>query len=396
MRFAKITERLQGLGSDKWAVHIEGKRRRAAGEELIFLSIGEPDFAPPAAIMDVVNERMRAGRTRYSGGRGEPAVRMAIAGYYSKRTRRNIDPDQATFLPGTQSALYAAMITLAGEGDEVLVPDPYYATYEGVIAASGARLVPMRTLPEDAFHLTPAVLEAHISKRSRVLLLNSPGNPTGAVLSKHEVAAIGALCRKHDLWMICDEVYADLVFGGEYHSPFDDPALEERTVVVSSLSKSHAMPGFRCGWAVGPLEFTERLAPISETMLFGSQPFLEDAAAFALGTHFDEVDQMRAAYIARARVVVSGLSNAPAIAARMPEGGMFIMVDVRRTGLSGTEFAMRLLDEEKVVVMPGESFGEGGAGHLRVGLTAKEHELEEACRRISRLSGRIVGMKKLA
>ena len=391
MRFAKITERLQGLGFEKWAVHIDGKRRKAAGEELIFLSIGEPDFPPPAAILDVVNERMRAGRTRYSSGRGEPATRQAIADYYTRRTGRAIDPDQAIFLPGTQSALYASMLAVAGEGDEVLVPDPYYATYEGVIAGAGARLVPMRTLPEDAFHLTPEILAKHITPRSRVLLLNSPGNPTGAVLNKAEVAAIGALCKRHDLWIVCDEVYADMVFGGEYHSPFDDAALAERTIIVSSLSKSHAMPGFRCGWAVGSLEFTDRLLAITEPMLFGSQPFLEDAAAFALSTHFDEVDQMRQAYIARARVVVSGLSNAPAISARMPEGGMFIMVDVRRTGLSGADFAMRLLDEEKVVVMPGESFGEGGAGHLRVGLTAKEHELEEACRRISSLSGRIVG-----
>ena len=391
MRFAKITDRLNGLGHEKWAVHIEGKRRSEAGEELIFLSIGEPDFPPPTAIMDVADRQMRAGRTRYTSGRGELNVREAIAAYYSKRTGRMIDPDRATFLPGTQSALYAAMMTIINEGEEVLLPDPYYATYEGVIAAASATVTPMRTLPEDGFHLTPEILAQHISSRSRVLLLNSPGNPTGAVLNKAEVDAIGALCQKHDLWILCDEVYADLVFGDEYHSPFDNPALEERTIVVSSLSKSHAMPGFRCGWAVGSQDFADRLLPIVETMLFGSQPFLEDAAAFALSNHFDEVDAMRQAYMARARVVVSGLSNAPGIAARMPEGGMFIMVDVRRTGLSGEAFAMRLLDEERVVVMPGESFGEGGAGHLRVGLTAKEHELAEACRRIARLSARLVG-----
>jgi arginine:pyruvate transaminase len=389
MKFSSITGRLQGLGSDKWAVHIAGKQRQARGENLIFLSIGEPDFAPPPAIMNVVTERMHAGRTRYSNGRGEPEVLDAIAGYYTRRSGHHVAPSQCTFLPGTQTALFATFLTIAEHGDEVLVPDPYYATYEGVIAASGARFVPIRTRPEAAFHLTPEDLESHITPRSRALLLNTPGNPTGAVLSRDEVLAIGKVAWRHDLWIVCDEVYADLTFNRSFASPFDIPELRERTISVSSISKSHAMPGFRCGWAAGSQGFSDRLLPLAETMLFGSQPFLEDATAFALSNHFDEVDAMRQAYIRRARIVVSGLSNAPRIAARMPEGGMFIMVDVRRTGLSGDAFAMRLLDEENVVTMPGESFGAGGAGHIRIGLTANEADLEEACRRISRLAERI-------
>ena len=220
-------------------------------------------------------------------------------------------------------------------------------------------------------------------------LLNTPNNPTGAVLSASEIAAIGEVCRAHDLWIICDEVYADLTFGVPFASPFDNPVLRERTVVVSSLSKSHAMPGFRCGWAVGSQEFSDRLLPLAETMLFGSQPFLEDATAHALTHHFPEVDEMREAYRRRARAFVSGLSNAPGIVARMPEGGMFIMVDVRRTGLTGEAFATRLLDEENVVTMPGESFGEGGAGHLRVALTVDEDDLAEAATRIANLAQRL-------
>jgi len=389
MKFSSVTDRLQGLGSEKWAVHIEGKKRLARGEDLIFLSIGEPDFAPPQAVMDVVTRQMRAGRTRYSDGRGEPETLQAIADYYTRRSGHRVAPSQCCFLPGTQTALYATLSGLVEQGDEVLMPDPYYATYEGVIAVTGARFVPIRTRPEDGFHLTAADLEKHVTRASRALLLNSPGNPTGAVLSRAEIRAIGDVAKRRDLWIVCDEVYADLVFGAEFASPFDFPDLRERTVIVSSLSKSHAMPGFRCGWAVGSQEFSDRLQPLVETMLFGSQPFLEDATAYALNNHFGEVDMMRQAYISRARTVVSGLSNAPRIAARMPEGGMFIMVDVRRTGLSGEAFARRLLDEEKVVTMPGESFGEGGAGHLRIGLTARESELAEACMRISRLAERL-------
>jgi arginine:pyruvate transaminase len=389
MRFSSITGRMQGLGSDKWAVHIEGKKRASRGEDLIFLSIGEPDYPPPAAIMDVVNERMRAGRTRYSNGQGEPTVLRALADYYTRRSGHPVSPAQCCFLPGTQTALFAVFMTIAEEGDEVLLPDPYYATYEGVIAASGATLVPVRTLPEDAFHLTPQALEKSITKKSRALLLNSPGNPTGAVLSRAEIEAIGEVARRHNLWIVCDEVYSDLAFNGSFASPFDMPHLQERSIVVSSISKSHAMPGFRCGWAAGSHKFIEGLLPLAETMLFGSQPFLADATAFALDNHFDEVEIMRQNYMKRARTVVGGLSNAPRISARMPEGGMFVMVDVRRTGLSGEAFARKLLDQEKVVTMPGESFGEGGAGHLRIGLTATEEQLAEACARISRMAEKL-------
>ncbi|MFZ5677020.1 MAG: pyridoxal phosphate-dependent aminotransferase [Pseudomonadota bacterium] len=390
MRYAKITERLQGLGSEKWAVHIEGKEREAKGEKLIFLSIGEPDAAVPEAIMDVAERQMRSGRTRYSNGRGEPQVLRALSAMYSKRTGRHISPSQFLFLPGTQTALYVAFMGVIDIGDEVLLPDPYYATYEGVIAAAGGIPVPVRADPDRGFHLSPEDLAEKITPRTRALLLNTPGNPTGTVFTADEIAAIGALCRKHDLWIVSDEVYATLTYGNTvFVSPFDDKALEERTVVVSSVSKSHAMPGFRCGWIAASEEFCEHVLPLSETILFGSQPFLEDATAFALDNYFPEVEKMKVDYEKRARALIAGLDGARTVSARMPEGGMFVMVDIRKTGLSGDEFSRRLLAEEAVVTMPGESFGHGGAGHLRVALTVDEAQIAEASKRIRRLAERI-------
>ncbi len=390
MKFAEITNRLAGLGSEKWAVHIEGRRRAAAGEKLIFLSIGEPDFPPPTAVMDVANQQMRAGRTRYSPGRGEPEMLAALSEYYSRRAGRSISTQQFLFLTGTQTALYVAMMATVDEGDEVLMADPYYATYEGVIAAAGGVPRPIRVDPDNGFHLTAEQLEAAITPRSRVLLLNSPSNPTGAVFSRETILAIGAVCRKHDLWIVSDEVYATMTYGNTvFASPFDEANLAERTIVVSSLSKSHAMPGFRCGWIAASEEFCTRALPFTETMLFGSQPFLEDAAAFALRTHFPEVDEMRGAYERRARALVQGLAGAAKISARMPEGGMFVMVDARKTGLSGEEFARRLLAEQGVVTMPGESFGAGGAGHVRVALTVGEAQITEACRRMRSFADRL-------
>ncbi|MCA3554550.1 pyridoxal phosphate-dependent aminotransferase [Aestuariivirga sp.] len=390
MKFAQVTERLNGLGSEKWAVHIAGKRRAAEGEPVIFLSIGEPDAPPPAAILDEANRQMQAGRIGYAEGRGEANVRRALSRLYTRQTGRAIHEDQFIYLPGTQTALYAAMMTVVGEGDEVLMADPYYATYEGVIAAAGGIPVPVRADPDQGFHLKAADLEKHITPNSRVLLMNTPSNPTGAVFTRAEIEKIGRLAVKHDLWIVSDEVYATLTYGNHvFASPFDVPELEKRTIVVSSISKSHAMPGFRCGWIAASPEFCDRCIPVTETMLFGSQPFLEDAMAFALDNHFPELDAMKANYEKRARALVKALEGSKSVSARMPGGGMFVMVDVRRTGLSGEDFAWRLLTEENVVTMPGESFGKGGAGHLRVALTVGIDDITEASRRIVRLAEKI-------
>lgn len=390
MRFASLSDRLQGLGSDKWAVHVTGRRRAQQGADLIFLSIGEPDLPPPAAVVDRAVESIRKGRLRYSPGQGEPAALRAIAASLSARSGLEVDPAQVVYTAGTQHGLFVSLTTLAEAGDEVLVPDPYYATYEGVVAATGATFVPVPTDPDDAFHLRPEVLEAAVSPRSRVLLLNTPSNPTGAVLTEAEIDAIGEVCRRHDLWIVCDEVYGALTFDRPFVSPFDRSELRERTVAVASISKSHALPGFRSGWVAGPPEVARRITSVSEAMLFGSQPFLGDAVAVALGQEHPEVALLRSTFHQRAQALVRALDGSDAVSARLPEGGMFVMADVRPTGLSGEQFAWRLLDDEGVVVMPGESFGSRGAGHVRLALTVEAEVMAEACSRIRRLAERLV------
>ena len=382
MRFSRLTDRLAGLGSEKWAVHVEARARRARGGDVIMLSIGEPDLPPDAAVLEAAVDALRRGRNRYASGRGEAAVLEAIARRYSVVAGRPIGAEHCCFLPGTQTALFASMQALLDEGDEVALGDPYYATYEGVVAAAGGRIRPVPTRPEDGFHLRADALQRALTPRTRVLLLNSPGNPTGAVLSRDEIAAIGEVCRRHGLAIVSDEVYADLAFAAPFCSALEFPGLQDRTIVVSSISKSHALPGFRCGWAVGPADFAERLLAISEAMLFGSQPFLQDATVVALESASNAAAAMAAAYLRRARLAVATLAGAPQLGARLPEGGMFVMVDVRGTGLSGEQFAWRLLDRHGVAVMPGESFGAGGAGHLRLSLAVDDVSLVEACRRI--------------
>ncbi|GEO86174.1 MULTISPECIES: pyridoxal phosphate-dependent aminotransferase [Alphaproteobacteria] len=381
MRYASITERLADLGSGKWAIHIEARRMADAGIQVIELTIGEPDVRPDPALLDECARAMYAGRTRYSNGRGEPSVVDALVEKYRKRrsgmTERNI-----LCFPGTQTALFSVMLGLVDRDDEVLVGDPFYATYEGVIAASGARMVPVPLKSEKHFHLQATDLALAVTPRSRVVVLNTPHNPTGAVLTAAEIVAIGEVCKRHDLWIVCDEVYEELIFDKAFASPFDEPALAERTIVVSSISKSHAAPGFRSGWAVGPAEFCDRLLPISETMLFGVQPFIADMTAMALTQPFGTASVMRANYERRAKMMAEGLDHDGTLKPIMPEGGMFIVVDVSGTGLNGLEFAKRLLDEKHVAVMPGASFGAQATNFIRVSLTVDDQQLAIATDRM--------------
>ena len=388
-----MSDRLSGLGAAKWAVHVEGLARTAAGEKVTFLSIGEPDLPPPASVLDQAVASMRGGRLKYAAGQGEQVALDAIATHLSRRSGQEVSPDQIVYTAGTQNGLCTVLMTLVQTGDEVLVPDPYYATYEGLVAASGAMFVPVPTLPEDGFHVTAKQIEAAITPRSRVLLLNTPSNPTGAVLSQNEIDEIGEVCERHDLWIVVDEVYADLTYGAPFCSPFDRPHLRHRTLAVSSISKSHALPGFRAGWIASPLDVTQRLVLVAEAMLFGSQPFIEDALAVALSQRHPEVENLSAAFKDRAQQLVGAFEGSTAAKARMPEGGMFIMVDIRETGMSGEDFAWMLLNDHDIVVMPGESFGTGGAGHIRLALTNDVKILREAGARIRVVAEAVVAAR---
>jgi len=390
MKFAPISDRLTGLGAAKWAVHVEGLRRASLGESVILLSIGEPDLPPPASVLDKAASSMRSGRTRYAAGQGEPETLLAIADHLTRRSGFRVTPEQVLFTAGTQNGLCTALLTLVQAGDEVLVPDPYYATYEGLVAASGATFVPVPTLPENNFHVTAKAIENAITSRTKVLLLNTPSNPTGAVLSVSEIDAIGEVCERHDLWIICDEVYADMTYDAPFCSPFDRPHLRDRTLAVSSISKSHALPGFRAGWVASHPDVTPRLILVAEAMLFGSQPFIEDALAVALNEKHPEVERLRVAFRERAETLIKSFEGSKAITARMPEGGMFVMLDVRKTKLTGEQFAWQLLKEKNVSVMPGESFGNGGAGHIRIALTVDSVILRDACTRIRSLAEKLV------
>ena len=312
---------------------------------------------------------------------------QALAARYTARRGQVITPEQVMAFPGTQTVLYAVMQTLLGPGDEVLVGDPMYATYEGIIAATGATMVPVPLRPEAGFRMQAADVAARITQRTRVLFLNTPHNPTGAVLRAGDLVALGALAVAHDLWIVCDEVYEEMVFDGvSFASPLSDPALADRVIVCASISKSHAAPGFRSGWCVGPAAFCDRALPLSETMLFGNQPFIADATAMAVSAPSPVALGMVTRFSRRAGVLADGLAGAEGLHVHKPEAGMFALIDARQTGMSGEAFAMALLEAADVAVMPGESFGQALAGWLRVSLTQPDALIAEAARRIARFA----------
>lgn len=395
MRFATRTERLANLGSAKWAVHLRALKLQAEGRDIIKMTIGEPDVLPPAALIKVAAEAMQNGRTRYSNGRGEPNLLQALSKRYTQSTGRVIAPDQFICLPGTQSALYAVMQGIAQTGDEVLVGDPMYATYEGVIAACGATMVPVPIRAENGFRLVAADIEARITPKSRAILLNSPHNPSGAILTADDIAAIGALAIKHDLWIIADEVYEELVFdGATFVSPLALAELADRVIVVSSISKSHAAPGFRSGWCIGSSDFIERLLSVAETMLFGNQPFIADMTAEAISEPSEVAAGMRRRFARRAGLMFAALDGVAGLRVSRPEAGMFALIDVSATGMDSDDYALDLLQSAGVAVMPGASFGDCITDWVRVALTVDDETTLRACERITEHANALVKLRE--
>jgi arginine:pyruvate transaminase len=289
-------------------------------------------------------------------------------------------------LAGAQCALFCAAICVLDKGDEVIVPEPAYVTYEAVVGVSGARMVQVPLKAERGFHLDPADIARAITPRTRALLMNSPNNPTGSVIDRVAWAAVAELCRKHDLWLLSDEVYGSLCFEAEHVSPAGLPGMAERTVTVSSLSKSHAMTGWRLGWAIAPAELAQHIGRLALCMLYGSPPFIQDAALVALEGPLPELAAMKEAYRRRRDLVIGRLGNVRGLRCHRPDAGMFVMVDVRGTGRSAQDFAEALLDAEGVSVLAGDAFGPSAAGHVRLSLGTAEAELAEACARMARFA----------
>lgn len=379
--FSPLTARIAGRGSDAWTLHFDAVAAAARGEDVVVLSVGDPEFDTPRSIAQAAVAALESGDTHYADIPGRPPLRRAVARRHAERIGRPVAPEEVIICAGAQNALYIAAACLLGPGDHVLVLEPAYVTYPATLGASGAEVTYVPMTPESGFRLDAAALEAAVPPRTRAILFCNPNNPTGVVMRPDEIEALLAFARRHDLWVVTDEVYAELVFEGDF-TPAAALDRDERVVTIGSLSKSHAMTGWRCGWIAGPKSLVAHADRLSMAMFYGLPGFIQEGALAALEEGPAVPAAMRETYRRRRDLVARILEGTPGLAFHVPQSGMFMMLDVSGTGLTGGAFAHSLFSAQRVSVLDGATFGAVARDFVRVSFAPGEAMLIEGTQRI--------------
>ena len=373
-------------GEGALAVFARAKELEQQGRSIIHLELGEPDFHPAAPVVDAVRAAVANGRDRYVSPRGIPALRSAIADYLNRTRRLEVSPEEVLVAPGCKMALALAMMALVEAGDEVLCPDPGFPIYPSLARGLGAKAVPFRLDEKNGFQPEVEEIAGKITGKTRVFIFNSPGNPTGTVFDEKALERIAELARKHDLWVISDEVYARILFTGEYQSIRSLPGMAERTVIVDGFSKSFAMTGWRLGYAVAPKIVIDALDVLVMNTFTCTAEFSQVAAIEALEDSTGAVPAMVGEFKKRRDMFVSRLNRIPGFRCQTPGGAFYAWVNIEDTGRSAEEVQQLLLEEAGVAAIAGAAFGEEGKNYLRFSLVSAPHLLEEALDRIERVA----------
>ncbi|MBT8240084.1 MAG: aminotransferase class I/II-fold pyridoxal phosphate-dependent enzyme [Acidimicrobiia bacterium] len=387
MRYSSLVDRLYSRAASGWDVHFEAWEAQARGEDVMVLSVGDPNFDTPVAITDSCVAALRSGDTHYNAIGGRVELRAAVASDMASRSGLSLTADNVVMCAGTQNALLAASMCLLDKGDEVIGLEPMYLTYEATLRVGGAELVRVAQPAANGFRPDPAMIEAAITDRTRALVITSPNNPTGVTLTTAELGAIADLAIANDLWVIADEVYGDIVFEGSHSSIAALPGMAERTVTVSSLSKSHAMTGWRVGWAVGPVQLIRHMGELQINVNYGLPGFVQVAALTALTQHRDASVPMRETYRRRRDLCAEILGRAPDLTVLVPEAGMYLMVDVSTVSDTSARFVRELFDATGVSVLDAGAFGASCEGWVRISFTLSDDDLARACERIVSFCG---------
>ncbi len=381
-RFSPLIKRIAHDGSDPWALHWRARAAHAAGEDVIVLSVGDPDLDTPRAVVEKAVERLRAHDTHYTESGGRAPLREAIAAAHIERTGQPVTADNVIFLNGAQNGLFVSSLVVAAPGDEVITFDPMYATYPATLRASGATMVRVAAPASQGFHPDLDAFERAITARTRAVFLATPSNPSGAVLTEREVDRLATLAERHSLWIVSDEVYSGTAPEGRV--PSLGARLPTHVLTVSSLSKTHAMTGWRCGWIIGPADFVAHADLLAQCMIYGLPGFIQEAALVAVGMRHEAEADVRAYCRARRDTFFGALDGLAAAQPLLPDAGMFMLLDVRASGLAAAEFVAGLYEAERVSVLDGAVFGRETAGFVRVCYATEETTLVEAARRIRR------------
>ena len=373
-------------GEGALAVFARAKELEQQGRSIIHLELGEPDFHPAAPVVDALRAAVASGRDRYVAPRGIPALRCAIADYLNRTRRLEVSPEEVLVAPGCKMALALAMMALVEPGDEVLCPDPGFPIYPSFTRGLGAKAVPFRLDEKNGFQPEVEEIAGKITGKTRVFIFNSPGNPTGTVFDEKALERIAELARKHDLWVISDEVYARILFTGEYQSIRSLPGMAERTVIVDGFSKSFAMTGWRLGYAVARRNVIDALDVLVMNTFTCTAEFSQVAAIEALEDSTGAVPAMVGEFKKRRDMFVSRLNRIPGFRCQTPGGAFYAWVNIEDTGRSAEEVQQLLLEEAGVAAIAGAAFGREGKNYLRFSLVSAPHLLEEALDRIERVA----------
>ncbi|WP_231759638.1 pyridoxal phosphate-dependent aminotransferase [Microbulbifer elongatus] len=383
-RFSKQSQALHSADADVWAVSDRAHELADKGEDVIFLCVGDPNFDTPEPILDFARARLGVGRTHYSPAAGELVLRRAIADIESKVSPHPCDPDDVVVFPGGTNAIYAVLSCLLNPGEQIVIPEPMYIGYVPITDALQLDVRKVSCPADQGFAFEIESIKQAISADTRAVMINTPVNPTGAMATPEQLRELAAYCRARNIWLISDEMYSMITFARRHTSLRAAAEHLDNVIVIDGLSKSHAMSGWRLGWAVAQGELVERLIEYAGATIFGVPQFIQEAAAFALEFDTYFVKQMRDAYEKRRDLIIDRIGKIPGLRCYSPEAGMFVMVDVSAVADDGEAFAGALLDAERVSVLPGKPFGPSAVNHVRLTLAADEVELTRALNRIER------------
>ena len=379
-----IASRMSELGTESaFEVLAKAKALEAQGKEIVHLEIGEPDFDTPSHIVEAGVEALRQGYTHYSPAPGLPELREAIARNSREVRGIDTDPSQVVVTPGAKPIMFFTIMALAEPGVEVIYPNPGFPIYESMIKFSGATPVPMPLLGDLDYHPDLDELAGNITDRTRLLILNSPENPCGSALTLAEVQRIAELVQEHDgLYVLADEIYKDILYGGEHHSIASMPGMEGRTIILDGFSKSYAMTGWRLGYGIMPDELTPHIVKLAVNSVSCAASFSQRAAIAALEGPKDPVQDMVAEFDRRRRLITDGLRRIPGIKCPEPEGAFYVFPSIKETGLTGQEFEERAMNEAGVALLAGSAFGQQGEGCVRLSYANSQENIQKALERL--------------
>ncbi len=379
----RLAERMYRLGTETaFEVAARAKALEAQGRPIIHLEIGEPDFDTPEHVRRAACEALEQGYTHYSISTGLPELREAIAEYAGRLRGLKFDPANVVVTPGAKPIMFYTIMALIEPGDEVIYPNPGFPIYESMINFLGGVAVPLQLSEQRDFRINLTELESKVSSKTRLIIINSPHNPTGGVLTMEDLHAIADLAMRYDLMVLADEIYGEIVYEGQHHSITTIPGMMERTILLDGFSKTFAMTGWRLGYGIFPAEMVPHISRLIINSVSCTSTFSQRAAIEALRGPRQPVEAMLAAFRRRRDLVYEGLNKIPGLRCNRPAGAFYAFPNITDTGLDSRAYADYLMQEADVAVLPGTSFGEFGEGYIRISFANSEENLREAMRRI--------------